>query len=72
MKKLKLNTITAIFGYTILATMLTSCSWDRSKQGLIVKDNKGNYYEIDGDDVLGDERYRLVRIDTTKYKPVGF
>lgn len=53
---------------TIFLIALLSCS--NQKQGEIVKDSKGNYYELNGHNALGSERYELVKIDTTKYKPV--
>jgi hypothetical protein len=64
----KLNTKSGI--YILLLVIICSCS--NQKQGEIVKDSKGNYYELNGYDALGSERYQLIKIDTTKLKPVGF
>lgn len=57
--------------YTLLFVVIfTSCS--KNKEGVIIKDKDGNYYQLTGDNVLGSERYRLIKIDTTKFKVVGF
>lgn len=54
----------------IIAVLTNSCTHE--KHGEIVRDAKGNYYELNGKAALGEERYYLIKIDTTKYKPVGF
>ncbi len=64
----KLSNLLVIF---LLCTVLCSCS-GHEKHGEIVKDSKGNYYELDGNEAFGDGRYLLKKVDTLRYKPVGF
>lgn len=47
--------------------LLTSCTFSNKKEGEVVKDKNGNYYELTNDRCLGHERYRLIPIDTTKF-----
>lgn len=67
MKKLKFTTKPAIALYGMLAAvLLVGCS--SNKEGDIVKDVNGKYYRLTGEGALGSERYRLIEVDTTKFK----
>lgn len=71
MKNFRIKNGIKYFLYTLLvAVIFVSCS--KNKEGVIVKDKKGRYYQLTGEKVLGAERYRLIEIDTTKFKVVGF
>ena len=55
--------------YVLLAVvLLTSCTTSAEKEGEIIKDSRGNYYRLTNDKVFGNERYRLIEIDTTSFK----
>ena len=43
-----------------------------SMDGKIVCDQDGNFYQLSGQKVMGDNAYRLMPIDTTKMIPIGF
>lgn len=67
MKKLKFTTKPAITLYAMLAAvLLVGCT--TNKEGDIVKDANGKYYRLTNENVLGSERYRLIEVDTTKFK----
>ena len=67
MKKLKFTTKPAIALYAMLAAvLLVGCT--ANKEGDIVKDANGKYYRLTNESVMGSERYRLIEIDTTKFK----
>lgn len=51
-----------------LLDLLTSCTTSAEKEGEIIKDSRGNYYRLTNDKVFGNERYRLIEIDTTSFK----
>ena len=68
--KISINRLAPAFASVLLVAGLCSCSHE--KHGEVVRDSKGNYYELNGDEALGVERYFLKNIDTTKYKPIGF
>ena len=68
MKRKNLITRTSICLYLVLSAVFTSCTHRRD--GKIVMDNEGNYYELRA--LGGNESYALDLIDTTKYKVVGF
>ncbi len=68
--KISINRLAPAFASVLLVAGLCSCSHE--KHGEVVRDSKGNYYELNGNNALGVERYLLKKIDTTKYKPVGF
>lgn len=71
MKNFRIKSGIKYFLYTLLvAVIFTSCS--KKKEGVIVKDKDGNYYQLTGHKVFGAERYRLIKVDTTKFKVVGF
>jgi hypothetical protein len=38
------------------------------KEGEIVKDKNGKYYQLTNERVFGNERYRLIEIDTVSFK----
>jgi hypothetical protein len=69
MKRKNLISRTAICLYLVLAVVITSCTHRRN--GEIVMDKEGNYYELRAVE-SGNESYALDLIDTTKYKVVGF
>lgn len=50
----------------IISIVLMSCI--KTKEGMIVKDINNNYYMLQGEEALGSERYRVIDIDTTKFK----
>jgi hypothetical protein len=56
----------------LLVTILSSCTYKR--EGEIVKDKEGNYYELttEGIGAMPSEAYRLHRIDTIKFNVKGF
>jgi len=56
MKNLKLSTIAAIVGYTMLAAVLSSCTQSAKKEGEIVKDKNGKYYQRTNERCFGHER----------------
>ena len=57
--------------YILLACVFISCT--SKKEGEIVMDKEGNYYELTHKNAfMGDEMYRLEPIDTTKFKVKGF
>ena len=68
MTKLNFTTKTAIALYVMLAVVLSSCTTSAKKEGEIVKDKNGNYYQLSNERVLGNERYRLIEIDTASFK----
>jgi len=53
-------------------TLVLFASCTHVQHGKIVKDSDGNYYNLNGVDAIGHERYKLEPIDTSKFKPVGF
>ena len=53
---------------TVLLSTLFSCTTSAQKEGHIVKDKDGNYYRLTNENVLGNERYRLIEIDTSSFK----
>lgn len=69
MKHRSLISRTAICLYLVLVVVITSCSHNRN--GEIVMDKDGNYYELRGIGIAN-ESYALDLIDTIKYKVVGF
>lgn len=57
--------------FIISCLLMVSCT--HSKQGEIVMDRNGRFYELTGNnDAIPTETYYLVEIDTTKFKVVGF
>jgi hypothetical protein len=55
------------FAYVLLAVvLLSSCTTSAKKEGEIIKDKNGNYYQLTNENVFGNERYRLIEIDTFK------
>lgn len=68
MKKLHFTTKTAIALYAMLSVVLSSCTTSAKKEGEIVKDKNGKYYQLTNENVLGNERYRLIEIDTASFK----
>ena len=57
--------------YLVLACVFISCT--SVKEGEIVMDKNGNYYELTHKNMyMGSEMYRLEPIDTTKFKVKGF
>jgi hypothetical protein len=56
----------------ILVAILSSCTHKR--EGEIVKDKEGNYYELTTEGIVAmpSEAYRLHKIDTTKFNVKGF
>lgn len=71
MKNLKIKNWIKYFLYTLcVGVIFQSCS--KKKDGVIVRDKDGKYYQLTGKRALGTERYRLIEIDTTKLKAVGF
>ena len=57
--------------YILLACVFISCT--SKKEGEIVMDKEGNYYELTHKNAfMGAEMYRLEPIDTTKFKVKGF
>lgn len=54
--------------YTLLSIVFFSCSHKRT--GEIVMDKEGNYYELR--ECFPNEGYILDKVDTTKFKVVGF
>ena len=65
----KFKTQSIAFAYVLLAVvLLTSCTTSAEKEGETIKDSRGNYYRLTNDKVFGNERYRLIEIDTTSFK----
>ena len=56
--------------FMLISIGLVGCM--HSKDGKIVRDSEGNYYELVGEGALGNKRYQLKLIDTSKYVPVNF
>ena len=48
--------------------LLLSCSCSKEKEDTIVKDIQGKYYRLTNEKVFGNERYRLIEIDTATFK----
>ena len=70
--KVNMKTKTSILAVTKVFFILLSCS--HRKNGEIVRDKDGNYYELTDEGLIfmPTDAYRLHQIDTTKYKVVGF
>lgn len=51
----------------VLTTMIMSCSYPNKMEGEVVKDKNGKYYQLTSDKVLGQERYRLIELDTNLF-----
>ena len=52
----------------VLLSTLFSCTTSAQKEGHIVKDKDGKYYRLTNERVFGNERYRLIEIDTSSFK----
>ena len=53
----------------ILCLIVQSCGeYSKKMEGEILKDSKGKYFRLTGDRVLGDERYRLIEVDTASLR----
>ena len=60
----------AIALLSILLTLLFMQGCQSAKrEGNIVKDQNGKYYLLTNERVLGNERYRLIEIDTANFRP---
>lgn len=69
--KLRLNNKLRYSLYAVLACVFISCT--SKKEGEIVMDKNGNYYELTHKNpFMGSEMYRLEPIDTTKFEVKGF
>jgi len=51
-----------------LSMLFASCSCSREKENEIVKDQHGKYYRLTNERVMGNERYRLIEVDTSILK----
>ena len=71
--KTSILALTKVFFILLVSCCLfSSCSHPRN--GEIVRDKNGNYYELSDEGLISmpTNAYRLHQIDTTKYKVVGF
>lgn len=66
--KFSINHLTLAFASLLLAVIFTSCTTSAKKEGEIVKDKNGKYYQLTNERVFGEERYRLIEIDTASFK----
>ncbi len=67
--KNSINPLTPAFASVLLAVvLLSSCTTSAKKEGEIVKDKNGKYYQLTNERVFGNERYRLIEIDTAIFK----
>ena len=65
-----MNKLNYVF-YLVLACVFIACT--SKKEGEILMDKDGNYYELTHKSALmGSEMYRLEPIDTVKFKVKGF
>lgn len=64
------NSKTKLSIMLVIALFTFSCS--KEKHGKVVRDSTGNYYELDGNNAIGDERYLLRSIDINNYKKIDF
>ena len=65
---MSINHLNIAIASLLLAFVFTSCITSAKKEGEIVKDKNGKYYQLTNERVFGNERYRLIEIDTASFK----
>jgi hypothetical protein len=59
--------------FIVLNLLILSLSCTHEREGEILMDRNGRFYELTSDNgVTPTEAYRLIEVDTTKFKVLGF
>ena len=56
----------------LAAWIFSGCKWSKPKEGWLVMTKDGKVYQLQGEWVIGHDRYEVVPVDTNIFLPAGF